>query len=559
MSAGVSLSQFHTKNFVLVPYCGVFINSSLSPLIHACTNFYPPLSALHTALSSLTLLNNTFIFHQFKIQGLLLILDPFVSSCICCFLLLIKGKEAGMRGGVSESFKFDLLAVFILLLCFRDSSCSSLNHPEGSLIEDIKDATLSLETSPTASPQPLLPLLAPSPLAPFTNSTSPKLSGLCTLNFDAVKNMMSVTSIDCVAPFAEYLANVMCCPQLETTLVILIGRSSKNSNMLALNGTLAKHCLSDFQQLLVSQGANDTLQQICSLHPEILTEGSCPVKDVHEFETTVDSSSLLAACSKIDLVNECCEQICGNAITEAAKSLALKAYDISRMDGSHVLSDHTTRVKDCKRIVRRWLASKLEPAGAKRVLRGLSNCKNNKVCPLVFPNTKNVTKACGGGMNNQTACCNTIERYVSHLQRQSFVTNLQALDCAASLGLKLQKGNVSKNVYDLCRISLKDFSVQVATEVSGCLLPSLPSDAILDKTLGIGFVCDLNDNIPAPWPSMSHSPASSCKKSVRIPALPAVASGQISFGGLNIWSHLLLAASMILQPHCILNAAILGY
>ncbi|KAM3239076.1 hypothetical protein P3L10_014109 [Capsicum annuum] len=155
------------------------------------------------------------------------------------------------------------------------------------------------------------------------------------------------------------------------------------------------------------------------------------------------------------------------------------------------------------------------------------------------------------GMNNQTTCCNTIERYVSHLQRQSFVTNLQALDCAASLRLKLQKGNVSKNVYDLCCISLKDFSVQVATEVSGCLLPSLPSDAILDKILGIGFVCDLNDNIPAPWPSMSHSTASSCKKSVRIPALPVVASGQISFRGLNIWSHLLLTASMILQPHCI--------
>lgn len=63
-------------------------------------------------------------------------------------------------------------------------------------------------------------------------------------------------------------------------------------------------------------------------------------------------------------------------------------------------------------------------------------------------------------MNNQTACCNTIESYVSHLQRQSFVTNLQALDCAASLGIKLQKVNVSKNIYKLCHISLKDFSVQ---------------------------------------------------------------------------------------------------
>ncbi|XP_059282290.1 uncharacterized GPI-anchored protein At1g61900-like isoform X1 [Lycium ferocissimum] len=460
-----------------------------------------------------------------------------------------------MRGVVSESFRLYLLVVFILLLCLQDSSCSSLDHLKGSLIKDIKEDTLLPETSPSAAPQPLLPLLAPSPLAPFTNSTSPKLSGHCTLNFDDVKSMLAVTSIDCVAPFAEYLANVMCCPQLETTLVILIGRSSKNRNTLALNGTLAKHCLSDFQQLLVSQGANDTLQQICSLHPENLTEGSCPVKDVHEFETTVDSSSLLAACGKIDLVNECCEQICENAISEAAKRLALKASYLALMDGV----DHTAIViNDCKRIVHRWLGSKLEPAGAKHVLRGLSNCKNNKVCPLVFPNMKNITKACGDGMNNQTTCCNTVDGYVSHLQRQSFVTNLQALDCAASLGLKLQNANVSKNIYNLCRISLKDFSVQVTPEVSGCLLPSLPSDAILDKTTGISFVCDLNDNIPAPWPSMSKLPASSCNKPVRIPALPAVASGQIS-KGLNIWSHLLLSTSIILEMCCIYNAAILGY
>lgn len=37
------------------------------------------------------------------------------------------------------------------------------------------------EISPSEAPQPLLPLLAPSPLAPFTNSTVPKLSGLFSL------------------------------------------------------------------------------------------------------------------------------------------------------------------------------------------------------------------------------------------------------------------------------------------------------------------------------------------------------------------------------------------
>ncbi|GMP75467.1 hypothetical protein CsSME_00032545 [Camellia sinensis var. sinensis] len=100
---------------------------------------------------------------------------------------------------------------------------------------------------------------------------------------------MSMTSIDCIAVFAPFLANVICCPQLEATLVVLIGQSSKDTNLLALNNTLANHRQSDFEQILV-------------------------VNDVNEFESTVDSSMLLAPCEKIDTVNECCDQICQNAI-----------------------------------------------------------------------------------------------------------------------------------------------------------------------------------------------------------------------------------------------------
>lgn len=48
---------------------------------------------------------------------------------------------------------------------------------------------------------------------------------------------------------------------------------------------------------------------------------------------------------------------------------------------------------------------------------------------------------------------------------------------------------------------------------SGCLLPSMPSDVIFDQYSGISFLCDLNDNIPAPWPSTSQLPAQSCNKS----------------------------------------------
>ena len=81
-------------------------------------------------------------------------------------------------------------------------------------------------------------------------------------------------------------------------------------------------------------------------------------------------------------------------------------------------------------------------------------------CPLVFPNTTNVARECGNVIRNQEACCEAMDDYVSRLQEQSFITNVQALNCAASLGKELQKVNVSQNIYDLCHISIKDFSLQ---------------------------------------------------------------------------------------------------
>lgn len=457
-------------------------------------------------------------------------------------------RSAGMRDGVCSNFSVLSVFLLVLFLCLHESHCSLPSYMKGSvLMEKSSDAFLP-EISPSGAPQPFLPLLAPSPLTPFTtNSTIPKLSGLCSLNFSAGESMISMTSIDCWAVFASVLANVICCPQLKATLHILIGQSSKDTNLLALNGTLAKHCLSDVEQILVSQGASDKLHQICSIHPSSLTEGSCPVKDVNEFESIVDSTKLLSACEQIDLVKECCNQICQNAILEAARKIALKAYELLSVDPPHALPEHSTRVDDCKNIVLRWLASKLSPGRAKGVLRGLSNCNVNKVCPLVFPDTRHVAKGCGNGTSNQTACCSSMDRYVSHLQKQSLITNLQALDCAASLGMKLQKANITRNIYNLCRITLKDFSLQAVGQESGCLLPSLPSDATLDKSSGISFICDLNDNIPAPWPSSSQLPASSCNKTVKIPALPAVASAQSGLYSEDIMPRLLFTSSMVLM------------
>ncbi|XP_051128759.1 uncharacterized GPI-anchored protein At1g61900 [Andrographis paniculata] len=449
-----------------------------------------------------------------------------------------------MRGVIRQSRDLyaALIVVLLLLLGVQQCCCSLLSYSEKSskLAERRADVLLP-DTSPTSAPQPFLPLLAPSPLTPFANSTIPKLSGLCVLNFTVLSDMMIVTSTDCMAAFAPVLANVVCCPQVEATLAVLIGQSSKYTSTLALNGSLAAHCLSDFEQILVGQGANDSLSHICSIRPANLTEGSCPVSDLVEFESTVDSSNLLAACEKIDSVNECCEQVCQNAILDAARKLAQKAYNLLTLDGSLVLSDHSNRINDCKSVVLRWLGSRLEPSTAKEVLRGVSSCRINKVCPLNFPNVSRVIHDCGSGNNsNETACCSSIESYVSHLQRQSFVTNLQALNCAASLGVKLRKANITKNVYSQCRISLKDFSLQVGAQESGCLLPSLPSDVVFDKSSGVSFLCDLNDNIPAPWPASSQLPSSSCNKTVKIPALPAAASGQSRFDNAGTMCRLCL-------------------
>lgn len=182
--------------------------------------------------------------------------------------------------------------------------------------------------------------------------------------------MLDVTATDCWASFAPFLANVVCCPQLDATLVSLIGQSSKRTGMLALNLTNAKHCLSDVKKILESRGANAQLQKLCSIQPGNLTEASCPVIDVDAFESTVDSERLLEACKRIDPVNECCDQVCQDAILDSARKIAL--------NGEHVQPEHITRIDDCRKIVLRWLTSKLDPPSANSILRGLSNCKINE-------------------------------------------------------------------------------------------------------------------------------------------------------------------------------------
>ncbi|XP_044332288.1 uncharacterized GPI-anchored protein At1g61900 [Triticum aestivum] len=241
-----------------------------------------------------------------------------------------------------------------------------IDHAE----EDDDSGGLMPELSPTGSPQPFVPFLAPAPLAPFYNNSTPKLSGKCSLNFTAINGLMTTTAVDCFASFAPFLANVICCPQLQATLTILIGQSSKQTGSLALDPTLANYCLSDVQQLLMSQGASDNLHSICSVHLSNATEGSCPVSTVDAFESVVDSSKLLEACRKVDPVNECCSQTCQSAISDAARKISSK-------DAALTSDTASPKVDSCRNVVLRWLSSRLEPSSATKMLRQISNCNVN--------------------------------------------------------------------------------------------------------------------------------------------------------------------------------------
>lgn len=441
-------------------------------------------------------------------------------------------------------FIYLCLQEILYILDYVSANTSLQKYDTASSIEEY---TPMPYISPNGSPQPFIPLLAPSPLAPFTNSTTPKLSGQCGLNFSSINNLMKTTAIDCLTSFAPLLANVICCPQLHATLAVLLGQSSRQTGMLALDSTHANYCLSDIQQILGSQGASLELQQICSIHPSNLGVGACPVSDVNGVESAIDSSKLLAACKKVDPVNECCSKVCQNAIIDAAENIAMRDEVLTRLGKMNNLAEKESRFNGCRSIVLRWLSSRLDTFSATQVLRRVSNCNVNGVCPLTFPNTKTVTMECGNEIRNHTVCCHAMNNYVAHLQKQSFITNLQAVDCASKLALQLQNANVSTDVYRLCQITLKDFSLQVGSQESGCLLPSLPSDATLDPSTGISFTCDLNDNIAAPWPAGFQSPSTSCNKSTNYPELPAAASSESGTEGNPIKLHLLTSSLFFLM------------
>ncbi|XLS84719.1 hypothetical protein HN51_034885 [Arachis hypogaea] len=186
--------------------------------------------------------------------------------------------------------------------------------------------------------------------------------------------------------------------------------------------------------------------------------------------------------------------------------------------------NHTDYLNDCKGVVYSYLSKKLSLEAANTTFRILSACKVNKACPLNFKEPSEVMNACRNVAAPSPSCCSSLNTYIAGIQQQMLITNKQAIICATLFGSMLRRGGIMTNVYQLCDVDLKDFSLQTFGLQQGCLLGSLPQDVIFDNSSGFSFTCDLSDNVAAPWPSSSSiTSVSLCAPEMSLPALPTSA------------------------------------
>lgn len=378
-----------------------------------------------------------------------------------------------------------------------------------------------IEISPSVFPRNPYPVEPLSPMYPtFPNTYDPVLTGRCPTNFSEISSILDKTASDCSAPLARLVGNVICCPQIRSLLHIFQGSYNTASDLIALNKSTANDCFADIVSILTSRGANSAIPEICSVQSVNLTGDECPVKDIVTFEKMVNKSKLLDACSTVDPLKECCHPVCQPAIAEAAMQISLlelTALDNSRIPG---VTPAIEALNGCKGVVYSWLSRKLSLKSANTAFRILSSCKVNKACPLDFNDPSQVIKACHNVDTPNHSCCKSLNAYITGIQRQMLITNRQAINCATFFGSMLKKGGVMTNVYELCDVDLKDFSLQAYGQ-QGCLLRSLPTDVIFDSSTGFSFTCDLSDNIAAPWPSSAtFSSLSLCAPEMSLPALP---------------------------------------
>lgn len=401
---------------------------------------------------------------------------------------------------------------------FLFTICSSKLLPPSSELVSLPSSGIfePIEISPSVLPHyPFLGKTLPPMYPSFPKTYKPVLTGKCPFNFSSISKLIDKTASDCSQLLAPLVANVICCPQFASSLHIFQGHITKKSDVLVVqNRTMADDCFKDIVEVLSSKGANSS---VCSFTSGNLTGGSCPVKDINTFERTVNTTKLLNACSVIDPLKECCRSVCQPAIVEAA-------FQISTFETNTNINTNTNTnidvLSDCKGVVYSWLSRKLPSEAADSAFRILAACKVNKVCPLEFKQPVEVIKACRNVGAPSPSCCSSLNSYIAGVQRQMLITNRQAIICASVFGSMLRKGGVLTDVYELCDVDLKDFSIQAYGE-EGCLLRSLPADIVYDNSSGFSFTCDLSDNIAAPWPSSSSMTSFSlCAPEMSLPALP---------------------------------------
>lgn len=378
-----------------------------------------------------------------------------------------------------------------------------------------------IEISPAVIPHYQAPKSPVSPLYPSKpGAYDPVLTGRCPLNFSATSSIVDRTASDCSLPFASVVGNVICCPQISSLLHVFLGYYSRTSGKLVLQNATASDCFADSMSILVSRGANGSIPSLCSVKALNLTGGSCPVNDVAAFEKTVNTSQLLESCSSIDPLKECCSPVCQPAITNAILQLTAGELNIGGSESMAGGAVEVDVINDCKGVVYSWLARNLSLDAANTAFRILSSCKVNKVCPLDFGHPSEVVKACRNVAAPSPSCCSSLSSYVAGLQKQMLITNRQAIICATIFASMLQDAGVMTNLYELCGIDLKDFSLQGTEYGQGCLLHSLPTDVVFDNSTGYSFMCDLNDDTEAPWPSSSSMSSLSLCAEKSLPARP---------------------------------------
>uniref|UniRef100_A0A0D9XLV3 Uncharacterized protein n=1 Tax=Leersia perrieri TaxID=77586 RepID=A0A0D9XLV3_9ORYZ len=442
--------------------------------------------------------------------------------------------ESSSSGSCPQSTVYHWFVLFAVWLCGSQhvlSEKTTLEPKDKFLLSDPPIGLFDpIEISPSVLPHNANPVEPLSPMYPNYTSYDPVLTGKCHVNFSALSYIMDKTAFDCSIPLAPLVADVICCPQVNSLMNMFQAAYGAGNNTLVLNQASANACFSDVMSILASKGANTNIPELCTLRPSNLTDASCPVKDISTFERIVNVTKLLDACSSVDPLKECCRPVCQPAIVEAAVHISSGG---ANMFGSSSISGSDAGinvVSDCKGVVHSWLSMKLSSEESNTAFRVLSGCKVNKVCPLEFDDPSSVVKACGKASSSPPSCCGALHSYIATRQKQIFVTNLQAINCATMFGSMLQKAGVSNNIYELCDIDLKDFSLQ------GCLLRSLPTDIVFDNATGISFTCDLSDNIAAPWPSSSSVQSLSlCAPEMSLPALPVAPTSGSSGPRVN-WS-----------------------